>query len=155
MKNYLSLLSALLAFVILTSCQRSEAQRSLPIYIGEWDCMLKFDAEPKERSQLWAVSSDGLITAKGSYPAGHPSGIEGEYVSVSQGEFREDHLIETLLDYDLINPTRNGIPLSEEEERAFEKAVEKANPVRYDYKALRPNAYFMASEFARRTCDRL
>lgn len=126
-------------------------------FVGKWSCVYTSASDPNKyapRAKVWRIDPTGESIATGRYPADHSTGIQGKYRSKLMLEFQSNAYTMALTEYNLIDPIRNGQPMSKKEIAEFELQVMSGRPVSVEYVWLNANAFRALSEYTDTYCER-
>ncbi|MEO1322171.1 MAG: hypothetical protein AAFV59_04100 [Pseudomonadota bacterium] len=128
-----------------------------PAFVGEWSCVYTSAYDPDKyapRAKSWTIMSDGNAIATGRYTADHSTGIQGKYRSNQVLSFQDGSFTQELLDYKLVDPVRNGEPMTDLEISNFERQVMSGEPVSATYEWLTDSSFRTLSQYTDTLCER-
>ncbi|MEM6556430.1 MAG: hypothetical protein AAF642_11170 [Pseudomonadota bacterium] len=148
----------MLLFIVFVPAVSAQEHLGVPEkFVGKWSCVYTSATDPAKyapRARVWRIEATGESTATGRYPADHSTGIQGRYRSKLKLNFQNGSFTQALTEYNLIDPIRNGEPMSDPEIADFERQVMSGKPVAVDYVWLSSNAFRTLSQYTDMNCER-
>ncbi|MCR9224155.1 MAG: hypothetical protein NXH70_08805 [Hyphomonas sp.] len=127
-------------------------------FVGNWSCVYEAASDPSKyapRSKVWRIYPTGDAETTGIYPADHSTGIEGRYVSKQRLTFETSAFVQELIDYVMIDPIRDGVPMTTTETDDFERIVMSGPPIRVAFEWLNTNSFRALSAYTNTRCERM